>query len=223
MSGFTNQRSYIHRESIPLEVGVQVILANVDMPEKKERALVGSYEVHVTSLRLRTFALKGTKCYICGLEATHFSIDNFSTKSKLEHPHMNLWGVTADGEGMLFTHDHIMSRGRGGKDNLKNTITCCSKCNTSKAVVENAITAGRCSPPAWIIIDDGHVFEGTQAHWANCFFSNATRKEIKRSFNEMDMLKNRKCEIRDMTDEEILKWPDAVLFHKWLLETYGEA
>lgn len=129
----TKPSTYIHLEEIPLDVGITAIRENLEMREKAQRVPVGSYDVHVTSLRLRTFCLKGTKCYLCGTEATHFSLDRFRNKSQLEHPHMNLWGVDAEGNELLFTHDHIVDRADGGADNLSNVMPCCTKCNGEKA------------------------------------------------------------------------------------------
>lgn len=49
--------------------------------------------------------------------------------------HLNLWGVK-DGEEVLFTHDHVLARGLGGKDNLDNTQTMCCYCNWEKGDLE---------------------------------------------------------------------------------------
>jgi len=211
--------TYIHLERIDLGTGLAAILANINEQVKKNRVQVGEYMVHVTSLRLRAFLLKGVKCYMCGTEATHFSIDKFRLKSQDEAPHMNMWGVTPEGEELLFTHDHILARSLGGKDGIENAITCCTKCNGDKAFVENAIRAGRCKPPAYITVEGGELFQGHQGHWADCFFSNATRDEIE-NYLKSD---NQDYEIRDMTSEEILRMPEAIRFHKWLLETYKTA
>lgn len=125
--------TYIHLETIPLEVGLAEIEANLNEPVKGKRVQVGSREVHVTSLRLRVFRKKGTKCYICGAQATHFAIDKFRLKSIKESPHMNMWGVKEDGSDLLFTHDHIIDRADGGADRIENAETCCTTCNGEKA------------------------------------------------------------------------------------------
>jgi len=211
--------TYIHLERIDLGTGMAAILGDINEPVKARRVQVGSHEVHVTSLRLRVFLLKGTKCYICGTQATHFSIDKFRLKSQNEAPHMNMWGVNPDGTDLLFTHDHVLARGHGGKDKIENAETCCTTCNGHKAFVENMIKARRCQPPAYIIAENGDMFEGHQGQWADCFFTNATRAAIE------DYLKDEKVEyvIRDMTPEELVRMPEAIIFHKWLLERYGTA
>lgn len=125
--------AYIHHQYIPLEDGIKAIIASMDEREKQFRHLVGDYEVHTTSLRLRVFATKGTTCYLCGNKATQFSID---TNSNAKSPHMNLWGMK-DGKPMLFTHDHIIDRAKGGADQLHNAEPCCTDCNWNKNVREN--------------------------------------------------------------------------------------
>ena len=124
---------YIHYQAISLDDGLAVIRASLHEKIKAERHRVGDYNVHTTSLRLRVFALKGICCYICGLKATQFSIDDMP---KGKQPHMNLWGEK-DGKPMLFTHDHVIDRAKGGADEMHNTEPCCTYCNWEKNVREN--------------------------------------------------------------------------------------
>lgn len=78
------------------------------------------------------------------------------------------------------------------------------------------------SNPIWIIIDD--VFEGHQGHWADCFFSNATQQSILEALKDVNFLGELKpFSIREMTDDEIASYPDAVQFQKKLITEYGEA
>jgi hypothetical protein len=132
-----SNRTYNHVQKVSLDVGLLAIYAEFEAIPKKKRMMVEGHEVHVTSLRLRTFYKTGTKCYICGKEATHFAIDNFKSISKYQTPHMNLWGVREDGSELLFTHDHVIDRAKGGADSLKNTKTCCTDCNNRKNTLEN--------------------------------------------------------------------------------------
>lgn len=136
-------KGYIHLDRIPLEVGMNAIKNNLQEKEKAFRVQVGSHEVHVTSLRLRTFYADGAKCYICAKEATHFSADLFSNRpsNQRQIAHMNMWGVDEDGEELLFTHDHVLARSLGGGDHLGNTKTCCTKCNNQKSFGENKLLA----------------------------------------------------------------------------------
>ena len=69
--------------------------------------------------------------------------------------------------------------------------------------------------PPWFIVEDG--FEGHQGHWADCFFSNATIDNIIRYLNE----EGEKWELREMTDEEVAKYPEIIEFSKQLIVQYG--
>jgi hypothetical protein len=78
--------------------------------------------------------------------------------------------------------------------------------------------------PIWIIVDDGDVFEGHQGHWADCFFSNATKNQILSALERESFFGEIvPFEIREMTDEEIAKYPEAIDFEKSLIKEYGEA
>lgn len=75
--------------------------------------------------------------------------------------------------------------------------------------------------PIWIKVDGGDTFEGHQAHWADCFFSNAIESEI-RSFIEAGHLGDVTYEITEMTDEQFAEYPEALLFQQHLIAEYGE-
>lgn len=110
---------YIRKETLSLEDGLKKI--NTD----------------VSSLRLKTFATKGTCCSYCGLQATHFALEKCKG-SKLDRYHMNLWGVRNEQE-ILFTHDHVHARSLGGADTIDNSVTACEKCNSRKSKYENRL------------------------------------------------------------------------------------
>jgi len=111
---------------------------NSDRQAIKERLLVGGHPVKLSSLRLLTFAVHGTKCVSCGLEATHFAIEKQIFNPCTDHPHLNLYGVDAEGTEVLFTHDHVLAQGLGGIDHLSNTQTMCYPCNQEKSIKETA-------------------------------------------------------------------------------------
>jgi hypothetical protein len=31
----------------------------------------------------------------------------------------------------------------------------------------------------WIIVEDGHIFEGDEKQWADCFFTNVTEQNVR--------------------------------------------
>lgn len=95
----------------------------------KRRLIRGDMVKLSKSLRLRTFYHKGTTCVECGLKASYF----VKEKSVMEEPwHLNLYGIDEDGKEVLFTHDHIMPKSKGGRDILDNTQTMCCHCNWAK-------------------------------------------------------------------------------------------
>lgn len=110
--------------------------------DKHDRVKLGNgFEVGVTSLRLKTFAKgadsKGViKCVCCGTEAKFFSVDSFA-RSKTMSYHINLYGKI-NGKDILFTHDHILARSLGGKDDISNSQVMCSPCNSAKSKIETA-------------------------------------------------------------------------------------
>lgn len=81
--------------------------------------------------------------------------------------------------------------------------------------------------PYWIRVGSGNdcVFEGTQAHWSDCYFSNATISAI-RDYLETEFdgigISEGDWEIREMTQEELAEWPDAANFIQVLVDRYGE-
>lgn len=113
--------------------GLQEILSHVRAaatggPEKIE--LDGEF-VAVTSVRLQTFAFKGTRCVSCGIQGTHFRKER-SHPSDLR-PHLNLYSAYLPGLiEVLMTKDHIVPRAKGGSDDLGNMQPMCFRCNERK-------------------------------------------------------------------------------------------
>ncbi len=108
------------------------------------RVDIDTHSVGITSLRLRTFArdfskCKDLRCPKCNTVASFFAIENFSHSTQQTKPHLNLYGLNAAGEEILFTHDHIKARVFGGADNLGNTQTMCYRCNQSKGQEEGQL------------------------------------------------------------------------------------
>ena len=79
--------------------------------------------------------------------------------------------------------------------------------------------------PIWIVVDNGDTFEGHQAHWADCFFSNAIESTIRHVLETEALfpgMDKSVFQIREMTDEELEKFPEAIPFREVLLKRYGE-
>lgn len=99
---------------------------------RQVRSLVGGHEVNTKSMRLKTFAYKGTTCVCCGLQASFFALERGTAVPETSRPHLNLWGVTPEGEEILFTQDHIQPLAKRGQDTLANSQTMCGPCNWAK-------------------------------------------------------------------------------------------
>jgi hypothetical protein len=109
--------------------------SDIDFPTrlKSKKVDIAGYKVNVSSLRLRTFATKGTTCCKCGLKATHFNLEMTQYDAMIGRPpHFNLYGFDEDNEIVMLTQDHIIAKSNGGKDKLLNLQTMCSPCNNAK-------------------------------------------------------------------------------------------
>lgn len=119
---------------------LESIFAYVREPKghEKTRIDLNGHSVGVSSLRLRTFkqAWQSRFCCVgCGKVPTHFAVEVDAWAPKGTKPHLNLYGE----DETLFTHDHILARGLGGKDNISNTQLMCSPCNAEKAKGEQLL------------------------------------------------------------------------------------
>ena len=107
----------------------------------KKRVQIGDFYVNVQSLRLRTFFKTGIQCSCCELKGSFFAVErspNYNANIVNTTPfHLNLYGYNQAGEEVIFTHDHILARALGGKDNIDNTITSCGPCNWKKGTLEH--------------------------------------------------------------------------------------
>lgn len=85
--------------------------------------------IHMASDRYKTFITSGIHCVHCGLKARYFAKERSVTSKKY---HFNLYGINDENEEILFTKDHIIPKSKGGKNELSNYQTMCSKCNEKK-------------------------------------------------------------------------------------------
>ena len=101
----------------------------------RSRVEIDGEMVTANSQRLQLFYTKGFRCVKCGTEGKFFIMVKHRTKKgKLDpHYHLELIGVTPNGEYVLMTKDHILPKSKGGKDELDNYQTMCVLCNGEKA------------------------------------------------------------------------------------------
>jgi hypothetical protein len=117
---------------------IAVIGEHFDAYGNKGKVDIAGYYVNVQSVRLRTFAHTGTSCGCCGIQADYFAVERSPGNPKAGY-HLNLWGKDDEGNEVLFTHDHIIARALGGKDDLSNTETMCGPCNWEKGKIEQKL------------------------------------------------------------------------------------
>jgi len=131
---------YDRLTTFTVELVVEAIQAHMDLnlkvPNVDKRVDFQGHKVKLSSLRLKTFLLKGLNCAECGLEGTLFALEKHSWDKVY---HLNLWGINENGQEVLMTHDHILARSLGGADNLSNTQTMCTVCNFRKGKLEQEI------------------------------------------------------------------------------------
>jgi len=82
-----------------------------------------------TSQRYVVFS-KNTKCVACGIEGTIMALEMWEDQKV---PHLNLYGVTEEGEYILMTKDHIKPKAKKGRNIQQNYQTMCQPCNNRKA------------------------------------------------------------------------------------------
>lgn len=132
-------QNYDRLGTVSLDEGITAIRSSTT----KKVELLGTL-VNVDSLRLKTFAFKGTTCVSCGIKATHFAVERHPCYEYTDHPyHLNLWSTQPDGREILFTHDHTLARSLGGKNKISNTEPMCGPCNWKKSVQERKLLEER--------------------------------------------------------------------------------
>lgn len=137
-----NIQKYDRFCTVSIDKIVPLILVAGAITRDKPKFEINGVSVRLGSLRLQTFAKKGTVCKCCGLKATHFAIERDMVSVSVDGPyHLNMWGVDEQNEEVLFTHDHTHARGLGGRDVLDNSETMCCFCNWEKGVQEQILAA----------------------------------------------------------------------------------
>lgn len=86
--------------------------------------------VRVTGVRLKSFAVHGTVCVVCGLEGAFFAKEKGSVSDTRFH--LNLYALDKDGREVLMTRDHVMPKSKGGSESINNMQTMCARCNGKK-------------------------------------------------------------------------------------------
>ena len=89
--------------------------------------------VSLESDRYANFFVHGVKCAVCGLEGRYFWLETPKrAKDKSHRWHLNLYGITEDGNEMMLTKDHVIPKSKGGKNHISNYQVLCERCNAAK-------------------------------------------------------------------------------------------
>lgn len=123
-------QQYLRFATVDTSTGLAVLADSFE--NRKKRNVIAGQEVNTRSVRLKTFHKHGLCCAHCGLVASFFALERQENNQQSDRFHLNLYGVKPDGQEVLFTHDHVIPRSRGGQDNVGNTQTMCRECNNTK-------------------------------------------------------------------------------------------
>ena len=98
----------------------------------KKIKIFNGKKVKMFSHRYITFKEKGIKCEKCGIDGKFFLLER-DEKMDSDKYHFNLYAIDKNGNNILMTKDHIIPKSKGGKSDISNYQTMCTKCNLDKA------------------------------------------------------------------------------------------
>ena len=81
------------------------------------------------SQRYQTFFTKGCRCVKCGIEGKYFVKEKHLKDISF---HLNLYAIDENEKEILMTKDHIITKSKGGANDISNYQTMCKKCNEAK-------------------------------------------------------------------------------------------
>ena len=95
---------------------------------KDKKVFIDGELINMASDRYKLFFVN-RRCISCGLEGKFMAMEK---DEKDVSYHFNMYGYDKLGNEILFTKDHIVSKSDGGKNNISNYQTMCTRCNTKK-------------------------------------------------------------------------------------------
>lgn len=95
---------------------------------KYKKVLIDSELINMASDRYKLF-FDNRKCVSCGLEGKYMAMERGDKDISY---HFNMYGIDETGNEVLFTKDHTVPKSIGGKNNLSNYQTMCTRCNAKK-------------------------------------------------------------------------------------------
>lgn len=129
------QSSYVRHGTVNLEEFLPLIVVGANYKSKDNAVTLFGHSIRTCSLRLQTFAVRGTRCAACGIEGAFFAVEGLA--SGQNGFHANLYAMR-DGKEVLMTMDHVIPTSANGRDHISNAQTLCSPCNHAKGGVQKA-------------------------------------------------------------------------------------
>ena len=80
-------------------------------------------------IKFRLFHSKGVACARCGVRGLFFAKERWPD---VDCWHLNLYAITAGGDEVMLTKDHIQPKIYGGSSTLDNLDVLCKTCNEAK-------------------------------------------------------------------------------------------
>lgn len=115
----------LNNKHYPLELIEQVY-------NSKNKPVIDGYKIGLPhDDRYLNFIVHGFVCAKCGLAGAYVKIDN----NRQYGPHLNVYGIAANGKEVQLTKDHIYPRSCGGLDDIINYQVLCEKCNCEKGMI----------------------------------------------------------------------------------------
>lgn len=96
-------------------------------------------KVKMDSDRYITFAKKGIRCAICGIEGKYFALEQHYKNNNSDRWHFNLYALDLNGNEILMTKDHIIPKSNKGKNHIDNYQTMCTICNVKKGITFSVV------------------------------------------------------------------------------------
>jgi len=110
------------------------VLTSVDIVYDRKWSKLDKLGAFINTNALIMWREKGIGCIVCGITGAFFAKERTPGYGSIYNNwHLNLYAVDHDGEEILMTQDHVVARGNGGEDHVRNLQPMCYPHNQKKA------------------------------------------------------------------------------------------